>query len=381
MKNLFTPVFGGKPETFFGRKTLLDRFDRALEVRGSDDRALFLTGARGSGKTALLEQFSQRAASRGWTVIDVGAEHALQSLFRQLTSYDELTETTNPSIEVKVLGSGGSVAGKSKAKTRRPVPEDLDVLLIEACKKQKHGIFVTIDEIQKVPLDDAASICEAFQMASRKGHDVALAVAGLPYAYEKIIHQDGCTFMRRASHEEIGLLPKEEVREAYGTAFGSIRSLKITDGAFDRLVLSSSGHPYMMQLLGYQLIEYLNAQPEKTLADEEVVAVIEPVAISSYENRSLKPLLDELSDGERNYLRTVADCVDDALRADTGEIAKKMGKTTQKVSGLRQQLIDKGVIVASGHGYVRFGIPYLRAYLSRPSEEEENLALLKEWAV
>ena len=88
IENPFTPVFGGKPDFFFGRKELLERFDRALQVRGSDDRSLFFTGTRGSGKTALLEQLSMRASAAGWRTIDIGAEQALQALYRQLAGYD-----------------------------------------------------------------------------------------------------------------------------------------------------------------------------------------------------------------------------------------------------------------------------------------------------
>ena len=380
MRNPFSPVFGGKPESFFGRKELLRRFGRALEVRGSDDRALFLTGTRGSGKTVLLEQFSQMASDQGWETIDVGAEHALQSLFRQLSGHDELTETLSPSVEVKVLGSGGSVSGKGRSKTTRYTSGDLDQLLIQACGRQKKGICVTIDEIQKVPLADTATLCEAFQMASRKGCDVVLVVAGLPYGYDEIIHQDGCTFMRRAAHEQINLLDETEVREAYIEAFRSIKGLTVTDGAFEQLVARSSGHPYMMQLLGYQLVEYLDARG-LSIADEEAVAVTAPVALDSYEKRSLKPLMDELSEGERSYLQAMAAVADEQLVSATSGIAEVLGKTPQQVSSLRKTLIDKGVIVAAGHGIVRFNIPYLRAYVARPTEEEENLAQLDAWGV
>ena len=127
--NPFTPVFGGKPDSFFGRKELLDRFDRALKVRGSDDRSLFFTGTRGSGKTALLEQLSMRAVSSGWRAIDIGAEQALQAFHCQLASYDEVTEAVSPSLEIKVLGSGGSISGKSTARTTRYDMADLALLL------------------------------------------------------------------------------------------------------------------------------------------------------------------------------------------------------------------------------------------------------------
>lgn len=52
--NPFTPIFGGRPDFFFGRKAVLTRFDAAMVDQGSEDRVLFVTGNRGCGKTALL---------------------------------------------------------------------------------------------------------------------------------------------------------------------------------------------------------------------------------------------------------------------------------------------------------------------------------------
>ena len=72
LDNPFSPIFGGKPDVFFGRDRILNLFNLAMVDKGSDDRALFITGTRGCGKTALLEQFSIRAGQTKRTVIDLG---------------------------------------------------------------------------------------------------------------------------------------------------------------------------------------------------------------------------------------------------------------------------------------------------------------------
>lgn len=382
IENPFTPVFGGKPNSFFGRKELLARFDRALQVRGSDDRSLFFTGTRGSGKTALLEQLSIRASTAGWRVIDIGAEQALQTLYRQLTTCDEVTETISPSLEVKVFGSGGSIAGKGTARTTRYEIADLTQLLQQAAKKEKRGLFVSVDEIQKIPLEEVTALCEAFQMASRKGLDVVLAVAGLPFSYETIIHQDGCTFMRRSVHEPLGLLDAEEVRDAYRSTFARVNRLEVRPDAFEHLVQLSSGHPYMMQLLGYQLIEQVgNQTAKKIVVDDAVVETVAPVALDSYERRALKPLLDELRESERSYLKAMAQVTNDSLLSSTGDVASKLEKTAQQLAPVRQALIDKGIIVSARRGFVRFSVPYLRAYMLKSNEDQANLAQLEAWGV
>ena len=79
--NPFSPIFGGKPGVFFGREEILRLFDHAMIDLGSEDRAMFITGTRGSGKTALREQFSIRAVNKKRTVIDLGQKTQYHSLF------------------------------------------------------------------------------------------------------------------------------------------------------------------------------------------------------------------------------------------------------------------------------------------------------------
>ena len=89
LENPFSPVFGGRPKPFFGRKHILRRFEAALRDEGSEYRALFVTGTRGSGKTALIAQLSGRARRKGWLVVDLGPEDAVHVLARRLAGHDE----------------------------------------------------------------------------------------------------------------------------------------------------------------------------------------------------------------------------------------------------------------------------------------------------
>ena len=132
-ENPFTPTFGGKPDFFFGRHALLERFDEALANRGSADRALFITGNRGCGKTALLEQFSMRAERHGWLSVDINSENALEVLTRSLVRHQAATREVAPELEVSILGSGGRVGGVSSSKTVAFDKKDIELILLEAC--------------------------------------------------------------------------------------------------------------------------------------------------------------------------------------------------------------------------------------------------------
>ena len=103
--NPFSPIFGGQPGFFFGRSDILARFDLAMRDRGSEDRALFVTGTRGSGKTTLLEQLSQRASASGKRTIDLGPERTLNALLRSLVRHDQETKTIDPQASISILDS------------------------------------------------------------------------------------------------------------------------------------------------------------------------------------------------------------------------------------------------------------------------------------
>ena len=365
--NPFSPIFGGKPGVFFGRERILDLFDHAMIDTGSDDRALFITGTRGSGKTALLEQLSIRAGAKKRVVIDLGPENMIAQLIYELAGYDEVTKTVSPQANVSVMGIGAGVSAGSVSKKEIIGRENLQSLLLEKCSNSKNGILVTVDEVQKVPIEDVSSLCNAFQMASRKGYDIMLVVAGLPYAYSDIIKHEGCTYLRRASHVELGLFTWEEADEAFKKMFSGITGLSVDKERIKELNQASYGHPYLMQLLGFHLIQQINEQNvgKKYKVIEEDISKAIGNAVFAYEQRALKPLMEELPNGERTYLTKMSECLNADRLADTTDIARNMGVTPNKLSRPRAYLINQGIIAAPERGMVMFCIPYLADYVKK----------------
>lgn len=378
--NPFSPIFGGRPDFFFGRKEILARFDLALRDPGSEDRALFITGTRGSGKTALLEQLSSRAAKSGRRTIDLGPEGTVNALIRGLVRHDTETKTVDPQASVSVLGTGGSIRAGSSSKTTHITSDDLVIVLPEVAAKEKGGLFVSIDEVQKVPIDDLSAISNAFQMASRKGCNVMLAVAGLPYAHDEVIHHEGCTFLRRASHEELGLFDLAEAEGAFREAFGRIRGLSANPEAIDLLNDRSYGHPYLMQLLGYYLVLDVNERVSsgKYEATTEDVERIIPTAYATYERRALRPLCDELTASELAYLRAMNASLGESRIAKTADVSNALGKGASSLSRTRDALLREGIIAAPARGELMFNIPLLGAYLEKEPTEDRNTRIALE---
>src|ERR1700712_4603757 len=70
MPNPFHASFGVSPPLLVGRETVLEDFVEALEDGpGSSGRASLYTGARGAGKTVMLNAVEDRARQLGWLVV------------------------------------------------------------------------------------------------------------------------------------------------------------------------------------------------------------------------------------------------------------------------------------------------------------------------
>lgn len=100
------------------------------------------------------------------------------------------------------------------------------------------------------------------------------------------------------------------------------------------------------------------------VTDDEAQAAITN-AIYAYEQRALKPLLDELPNSERNYLIKMSDCLDSDRLSDTSEIDRRTGVSLNKLSKPRAYLIDQGIIASPEYRKVKFCIPYLADYVKK----------------
>lgn len=361
--NPFTPSFGGKPEHFFGRKDIIDRVSSALEDAYSPDRVLFITGNRGCGKTALLERLSVLAREAGWYVVDVHSAHAASEMMSRLVGAG-LSAEVNVAPKLSLPGGVSVALGSGGASVRSP--SDLTDALMARCENlgMAHGVFVSIDEIQKIPEQDMEGVCAAVQMARRKGMPVMLAMAGLPGSKQKISSYQGCTFMQRVREIELGSLRISETREAFRELMVLVRGAETPDDTVWEMSKLSQGYPYLMQLVGYHLVRsadelYPVGVP---VIGPELVAGIAEDAYDSYRSDVLVPSTSGLGRKMRLYLEAMARLLCDDGTASTSEIAQTLGKRTSQLSSCRQALVAQRLITADGRGRVRFALPHLSRF-------------------
>ena len=139
-------------------------------------------------------------------------------------------------------------------------------------------------------------------------------------------------------------------------------------------------HPYLMQLLGYHLIlriNELNTEKKHVVTEDEASEAIAN-SIFAYEQRALKPLLDELPNWEKKYLRIMSDCLNEDRLAATADISRSMGTTQNKLSKTRACLINNGIIAAPEQGKVMFCIPYLADYVKKEPHMSDAVEIARQ---
>ena len=224
------------------------------------------------------------------------------------------------------------------------------------------GVLITIDEVDP-DLDEMIQLAATYQHFVREDRKVALLMAGLPFRVSNLLRDQSVSFLRRSNQYYLRPIETYEVREAL------IETVKdggkdIDAAAVNRAATAIEGFPYMLQLIGYQFWE--------ASGDEQVIGLpaVEhgiDLARNDFVYRILNPTLDDLSEGDVRFLAAM---LKDDKASSSGELARRLGKTSSYVSTYRKRLLQQGVIETNGRNKLRFALPMLREYLPEYIEEK-----------
>ena len=362
--NPFRPSFGVSPQVLAGRDDVIDDFDIALdEGPGSPMRSVLVSGARGMGKTVVLNELEERARRRGWLVLRLPEGDRLVSELEEAILPSLLAEHDPDAVRRRLTGGGvgglGSVS--TEAVDRYPVTESLATMLARlAGLASGHGtgLLLTLDEVQAAPPGDLAHLASAYQHLVRDEHEVALAAAGLPVGVDALLEQRGTTFLRRAERIHLRALSDTEVAQA---AVETVRQAGrvVSREAVDRLVQIAHGYPYLLQLVGYHA--WRAAEDDEVITRSDVEQTV-PAVVERMGRLVHAPALLKVPEGQLAYLRAMAQ---DDGPSSTGAIALRLGVSKGHQNVQRTRLLERELITPAGYGYVDFALPYLRDHLRR----------------
>ena len=360
MTNPFKPTAGAEPPVLAGRDRVIEDFADGLdEGPGAPGRLMRITGPRGSGKTVLLTELGEIAKNRKWTVVDETASKGLlERLIVALVPADGADASFSADTDLGLVkahtGFGSASAGAPDFRTA-----------LTAASKRKSGVMITIDEIQEADEGDLVEIATAVQHLIREKRDVVFVFAGLTTGVLDFINNPVITFLRRATSEELAVIPEEAVREAFRETFFTT-GLEIDGEALAASSAATSGYAYLIQLVGYHVWRVANrhAQETRAVSLADVDAGIQE-AFRKYDEAVVEPALSGLSERAMKFLVAMAK-YDGVCRIR--QVAEDLNVSVTSLSSARKTLLSRQVIEAPARGCLAFSIPRLREYLRENSE-------------
>lgn len=363
MPNPFHPSFGVNPPLLVGRDGLIEEFIQSFEDGpGAGGRATLYTGARGSGKTVMLNTIEDRATERGWVVVSETASPGFvgritrQHLPRLLANFDPDAVRRRLSGITGPLGAGGLAWTTTEAHVAEAGLRDQVALLTDLLADNGAGLLITLDEIHQNQIGELRELATTVQHAFREERELAFVGAGLASAISDIVNDAVLTFLRRADRHPLGSVSGEEVKRALREPVEAA-GRTLADDALDVMVEGTRGYPFLIQLVGAQTWRLHPTATEITVADarQGVANALRRLGSLIYE-----PALAQASAIDKSFLLAMAKDDGPSKMAD---IQHRLDVDVNYASQYRLRLIAAELIEATGHGYVDFALPYLREYL------------------
>lgn len=365
--NPFTPTFGIIPPFMAGREELIEELSSAFaNGLGDPNLCTIVSGARGTGKTALLSFMADEAQSQGWIAVRTTAfDGMLEDILDQtvVSARHFLDSIGGPKLRGVSIGQLISFEWENEVPRVGNWRTQMNALL-DQLAEHEIGLLITVDEV-KVSIPEMKRLAQVYQHFVTEGRKVALLMAGLPHAVSMLLNDDDVSFLRRARKHTLGRIKDGDIRDAMLLTIQE-NDRSISADALDEAVQVIDGFPYMMQLVGYRMWAENPKAHEITIEDARhgiklaTQEMIEGVLEYTYR---------ELSDGDRRFLGAM---LPDVRESSISEIAQRMGVKSNYASQYKRRLLAQGIIGEYCRGYVRFDMPVFREYLEQRLTEEED---------
>ena len=196
----YNPSFGELPYCILGREQIIENIRFAFENTLSDPyRTVLFSGARGSGKTVLLEKIVEISLEYGFVSVNLTAGNTMiRDLFDQLFERTQhilyqkrkIKSVSVKNFNVEFFGDNEELGLRTRLERVLSKLNDLGI-----------GLLITIDEVYKTA-QGLGEIVIAYQHYKREGRNIALMLAGLPKNVSDILSDSeetkNFTFLRRA---------------------------------------------------------------------------------------------------------------------------------------------------------------------------------------
>ncbi len=384
LSNPFTAGPGLRPYTLAGRESFLQTVGVATArlVRGRPPESLLLVGLHGVGKTVLLSQMREDAATASIQAIflEAAVRRSLPSLLapefrlmllrlsriekakdtsvralRALAGFANALRDRYPDLEV-----GFDHEPESGLADSGVLEQDLLALfesLGAAAQHAQTAVVLFIDDLHCLPAAEWSALTMTLHRCAQRNLPIALVGTGLPQlrSHTKEI---GSFADRIFEFHELGPLSTEAAAQAVRAPAAALDVI-FEQGAVSNILAASQCHPYYLQELAKQAWDIAPQSPV-TLQDTRNAAHF---ALAALDEKFFRVRVDCLTPTERRYIRAMAELGPGPHRS--GEIAAVLNRPVTSVGPARSQLIAKGVLWSPGHGDTAFAVPRFDEYMRR----------------
>ena len=339
MQNPFTLTFGRSPLESVERPVQINEILEAFTADTVNQQMFIITGVRGSGKTVMMTQISNKLrADADWVVIELNpATDLLSSMLSKLNSNQVCTELIKSAkIDLSFFGFGVTIEGTVPITDA----ETAIIKILEKIKKSGRRLLVTIDEMTNS--ESMKVFAGAFQIFVRQELPVFLLGTGLYENIEELQNEKSLTFLYRAPKIQLRPLNNGAIINKYKTIF------HISQESSSQMAELTKGYPFAFQVLGYLTWNH----------DGDYHAVLD-----EYEQYLSEFVYDKIWSELSAKDRMVAKAIADEKSGKIKDIRERLGMETNEFNPYRKRLIKKGIVSGEMRGYVYFTLPLFAEYV------------------
>ncbi len=382
--NPYTPNAGAKPPVLVGREHEMDDFDVLLRrlAAGRTKKSLIVVGLRGVGKTVLLGEFRQRALDQQWEVVEIEVSkwdddqfrrsiarefrrvlHTLKGkqwteLVRQAAAaLKAFTLTVDPEGRLTVGLDIPPSAGLADSGALDADLSDLFVSVGQAAAEKETGVVLLLDELHFLTREQLEALIAAIHKTVQRSLPITTAAAGLPQIHELV--GDAKSYAERLfKFPSIGSLDDDGARRVLSEPAEKL-GVVFSGDALDHGMEFSEGYPYFLQEFGEAAWDLASGSRITDVDARDARVAVEEKLDSGF----FKVRLDRTTELQKAYLRAMAELGPDPQIASS--VAELLNRTSPECGPTRKQLIDKGLLYTTDHGYAAFTVPKFDEYLKR----------------
>jgi hypothetical protein len=381
-RNPFAPGAGSRPPELAGRDSILEaaRIACGRAVNGRSARSIMLLGLRGTGKTVLLNEIGRIAKEEGLLVSKVEAPEReslarllypeMRKVMRALSGVESAKQIANRGLKglrsfasIFKIDIGGIEIGvepepglADSGNLQYDLP-DLFTVIGEAAQAAGKGWILLIDEVQYLTEADLSALIVSIHRMSQEGLPVLLVGAGLPQV-ARLAGEAKSYAERLFLYPEVGALDQPSATQAVQKPILE-EEASIDTAALDSIVNRTQGYPFFLQ--EWASTAWNNAEGPEITVDDVEHSYSETLA--SLDAGFFRVRIDRLTPSEVQFVKAMSTLGDGPYAI--ADVAKVMGRPQSSLGPTRANIISKGMIYSTDHGYLNFTVPLFAEFMRR----------------